>query len=43
MNIYLEDIIVIGVFKLSMEFTEEYPNKPPVVKFVTKVYHPNGI
>jgi len=30
-----------GVFKLSMEFSEEYPNKPPVVKFVTKIYHPN--
>lgn len=24
-----------------MEFTEDYPNKPPVVKFVSKVFHPN--
>ena len=24
-----------------MEFTEEYPNKPPAVKFITKMYHPN--
>jgi len=30
-----------GVFKLSMEFNEEYPNKPPVVKFQTKIFHPN--
>lgn len=26
---------------LSMEFGSEYPAKPPQVKFVTKVYHPN--
>ena len=24
-----------------MEFTEEYPNKPPAVKFITKMYHQN--
>lgn len=23
------------------EFTEEYPNKPPVVKFVSRMFHPN--
>lgn len=26
-----------GTFKLSIEFTEEYPNKPPTVRFVSKV------
>eukprot|EP00941_MAST-03F_sp_MAST-3F-sp1_P001636 g1636.t1 len=30
-----------GTFTLLMSFTEEYPNKPPTVKFVTKIFHPN--
>ena len=30
-----------GTFQLLMEFTEDYPNKPPAVKFVTKMFHPN--
>jgi ubiquitin-conjugating enzyme E2 A len=30
-----------GTFKLLLEFTEEYPNKPPVVRFLTKMFHPN--
>ena len=30
-----------GTFKLTLEFTEEYPNKAPTVKFVTKMFHPN--
>ncbi|KAK2944834.1 putative Ubiquitin-conjugating enzyme E2 2 [Blattamonas nauphoetae] len=30
-----------GTFKLTLEFTEEYPNKPPTVKFITKIFHPN--
>jgi ubiquitin-conjugating enzyme E2 A len=25
-----------------MTFGEEYPNKPPAVKFVTTMFHPNG-
>ena len=31
-----------GTFKLQMEFTEEYPNKPPTVRFISKMFHPNG-
>ena len=30
-----------GVFKLLMEFTDQYPNKPPDIRFLTKVFHPN--
>lgn len=31
-----------GVFKLVLSFDENYPNKPPHVKFVSKMFHPNG-
>ncbi|KAM3130015.1 Ubiquitin-conjugating enzyme E2 2 [Paramecium bursaria] len=30
-----------GIFKLIMEFSEEYPLKPPQVEFTTKMFHPN--
>lgn len=30
-----------GTFKLVLEFSEDYPNKPPTVKFVSKLFHPN--
>lgn len=31
-----------GTFKLSLTFTEEYPNVAPKVCFVSKLFHPNG-
>lgn len=34
--------LITGTFKLTIEFTEEYPNKPPTVRFVSKMFHPNG-
>ena len=30
-----------GLFELRLEFTQEYPTKPPSVRFVTKMFHPN--
>ena len=31
-----------GTFMLHLEFTEGYPYKAPVVKFLTKMYHPHS-
>ena len=30
-----------GQFPMSIEFPGEFPFKPPVVKFMVKIYHPN--
>lgn len=30
-----------GLFELKLEFSNDYPSKPPSVKFVSKVFHPN--
>ena len=30
-----------GTFKLTIQFNEEYPKEPPVVKFLSKMFHPN--
>mmetsp|Transcript_25715 Transcript_25715/g.43701 ORF Transcript_25715/g.43701 Transcript_25715/m.43701 type:complete len:161 (+) Transcript_25715:109-591(+) len=30
-----------GVYKVTMEFSEEYPSKPPKCKFVPPLFHPN--
>jgi len=30
-----------GTFKLTLQFTEEYPNKAPTVRFLSKMFHPN--
>ncbi|GMM33156.1 E2 ubiquitin-conjugating protein [Saccharomycopsis crataegensis] len=30
-----------GTFKLKLTFDEQYPNKPPAVVFLSKMFHPN--
>ncbi|KAL0208144.1 hypothetical protein P9112_010731 [Eukaryota sp. TZLM1-RC] len=30
-----------GCFKLSLSFTESYPNEPPKVRFISTMFHPN--
>lgn len=30
-----------GTFRLVMTFEEQYPNKPPAVKFISQMFHPN--
>ena len=30
-----------GIFKILLVFTEEYPFKPPHVRFISKIFHPN--
>ncbi|CAG9315314.1 unnamed protein product [Blepharisma stoltei] len=30
-----------GTFKLTIEFSEEFPNKAPLVRFQTRMFHPN--
>jgi ubiquitin-conjugating enzyme E2 A len=36
-----ESIYESGAFQLQFTFPEDYPLKPPQVRFLTKVYHPN--
>ncbi|KAM6544670.1 hypothetical protein CsatB_025406 [Cannabis sativa] len=30
-----------GVFFLSIDLPQQYPSKPPHIKFLTKIFHPN--
>ena len=30
-----------GTFRLLLEFSEDYPNRAPSVKFLSKMFHPN--
>ncbi|CAN1773499.1 Plant UBX domain-containing protein 1 [Linum perenne] len=29
-------------FKLTLQFSEDYPNKSPIVQFVSRMFHPNS-
>ncbi|CAO3660487.1 unnamed protein product [Rhizopus microsporus] len=43
-NIMMWNAVILaqdGTFKLVLQFDETYPNKPPQVKFVSKMFHPN--
>ncbi|XP_047957865.1 ubiquitin-conjugating enzyme E2 1-like isoform X2 [Salvia hispanica] len=30
-----------GAFRMTLQFIEDYPNKPPTVRFVSRMFHPN--
>ena len=30
-----------GTFRVKLKFPEDYPFRPPIAKFLTKIYHPN--
>ena len=30
-----------GIYRLNMQFNDQYPFQPPKVTFITKIYHPN--
>ncbi|CAF2619395.1 unnamed protein product [Rotaria sp. Silwood2] len=36
-----ESIYESGTFQLQLNFPEDYPNRPPQVRFITNVFHPN--
>jgi hypothetical protein len=38
----LSPVLFSGTFKLTLQFNEEYPNKPPTVRFVSRMFHPNS-
>ncbi|KAL6587514.1 Ubiquitin-conjugating enzyme E2 2 [Orobanche minor] len=38
---YSQAFFFLGTFKLILQFTEDYPNKPPTVRFISRMFHPN--
>ena len=37
----LDTIYENGIFRAKMTFPKDFPNSPPVVKFLDNIYHPN--
>ena len=31
-----------GLFKAKLDFPTDFPNNPPVMTFITSMWHPNG-
>ena len=31
-----------GIYQIRLQFPDQYPEKPPRVKFVTEMFHPNS-
>lgn len=42
LNVPENILFYIGTFKLTLQFSEDYPNKPPTVRFVSRMFHPNS-
>ena len=37
----LDTIYENGIFRAQMNFSTDFPNSPPIVKFIDNIYHPN--
>ncbi|XP_060592493.1 ubiquitin-conjugating enzyme E2 G1-like [Ruditapes philippinarum] len=49
-DLYIWEVVIIGpqdtlfeggMFKAELTFTKDYPQKPPKMRFITKMFHPN--
>lgn len=32
-----------GMFRAELKFPDDFPNNPPVMRFISKMWHPNSI
>ena len=42
LRLLLTTFLSSGTFKLTLKFEEDYPNKAPIVRFESKMFHPNS-
>jgi ubiquitin-conjugating enzyme E2 G1 len=49
-NLYKWEVVIVGppdtvyeggMFKATLEFPQDFPQKPPKMKFITEIWHPN--